>query len=154
MCIFADGNHYETRTSGRCANGTEIRSASECTAAGRYFGLTQSASPDNQYKAYNDPPFCYYEGGTLKFNKYGSNTGYCRSDDICLCAKPGSSGSGSGGSGSSGSGSGRYGAFYDRPGCMHSFARDDVFWQFSSRDYPCIDRPRQVLRRQLLQSRW
>ena len=31
-----------------------------------------------------DPPYCYFEGGSLKFN-YGTNYGSCTSYDKCLC---------------------------------------------------------------------
>ena len=32
-----------------------------------------------------DPPYCYYEGGRLKFNSGGRNTGKCTASDNCLC---------------------------------------------------------------------
>ena len=32
-----------------------------------------------------DPPFCYYEGGVLKFNVGGTNLGLCTARDVCLC---------------------------------------------------------------------
>ena len=31
------------------------------------------------------PPYCYYEGGSLKFNTGGTNTGSCSSYDTCIC---------------------------------------------------------------------
>ena len=32
-----------------------------------------------------DPPYCYYEGGSLKFNEFGTNIGPCTAIDKCLC---------------------------------------------------------------------
>ena len=86
------GTRYVLRTSGRCPSGAEIRSKSGCSAAATYLNLgDQWASYDYQNtRASYDPPFCYYEGGSLKFNDYGSNsnTGYCSSYDTCLCKVP------------------------------------------------------------------
>ena len=87
LCTFVGGTRYVLRTSGRCPSGTEIRSISECSAAATYLNLgDQWASYDNQYRVSYDPPYCYYEGGSLKFNDYGRNTGTCSSSDRCLCA--------------------------------------------------------------------
>ena len=77
---------YVIRMSGRCEYGTEIGSASGCSAAAKYLNLyDQSVSLDYQYRASHDPSGCYYEGGSLKFNNYGGNYGYCTSYDKCLC---------------------------------------------------------------------
>jgi len=98
------------RRTGRCPYGTEIRSYSGCSAAAKFLNLyDQSVESDGQYRVDYDPPFCYYEGGYLKFNG-GSNIGYCSSIDRCLCAAGGGSGSGGYGSGGFGSGSGGYGS--------------------------------------------
>ena len=90
MCTFVGGYYgYQLRSSGRCPNNTEIKSISECTRAAQFLILyDQSVSSDNLYKAPYDPPGCYYEGGSLKFNNYGGNYGYCSSDDKCLCKVP------------------------------------------------------------------
>ena len=68
-----------------------ILSASECEFAAQYLNLSDttvkddSANPNPTY----DPPFCYFEGGSLKFND-GSNTGSCGVGsgsrfDQCIC---------------------------------------------------------------------
>ena len=31
------------------------------------------------------PPFCYFEGESLKFNNWGTNTGPCTTSDQCIC---------------------------------------------------------------------
>ena len=40
---------------------------------------------DEQDRVTFDPPFCYFERGSLKFNSLGTNTGTCTSNDKCLC---------------------------------------------------------------------
>ena len=47
-----------------------------------------TAEDDNQYGAPLDPAGCYFEGGKLKMNVKGGNTGYCSSRDKCLCQGP------------------------------------------------------------------
>ena len=42
---------------------------------------------DGQNGVSYDPPFCYFEGGSLKFNSLGTNTGPCTASDNCLCYK-------------------------------------------------------------------
>ena len=80
---------YHLWSNGQCKSGHEIKSLSECSAAAKYLGLNdQSASSDNQpYGVSYDPPFCYYEGGQLRFNG-GRNYGPCTSSDTCLCVGP------------------------------------------------------------------
>ena len=86
MCACVGGTRYVIRTSGRCEYGTQIRSSSECSAAAKHLNLyDQSVSLDYQYRASHDPSGCYYEGGSLKFNNYGGNYGYCSSYDKCVC---------------------------------------------------------------------
>ena len=70
-----------------------ILSASECEFAAQYLNLpdtTVSNDSPNPFPTF-DPPACYLEGGSLKFND-GSNTGSCGVDynnpalfDQCLC---------------------------------------------------------------------
>ena len=70
-----------------------ILSASECEFAAQYLNLpdtTVSNDSPNLYPTF-DPPACYFEGGSLKFND-GSNTGSCGVDynnpalfDQCIC---------------------------------------------------------------------
>ena len=43
-----------------------------------------TASDDAQSSVAYDPPGCYFEGGSLKFNM-GSNTGPCTASDQCVC---------------------------------------------------------------------
>ena len=74
---------------GQCPLGTEIKSSSACSAAAAYLKLadtsassySSSSSHGNSY-----PPFCYYEGGQLKFNS-GSHTGSCSSSRQCVCTR-------------------------------------------------------------------
>ena len=74
---------------GRCPKGTGIKSLSACSAAAKYLKLpSTSAVPDGQSGVSYDPPFCYYEGGQLKFNA-GGNIGSCTTSDQCLCAAEG-----------------------------------------------------------------
>ena len=81
--------HFLTNGSGRCQDDREIKSLSECSAAAKYLNLSNhTASWDNHpFGVHYDPPFCYYEGGQLKFNA-GNNTGFCGYMDTCLCAGP------------------------------------------------------------------
>ena len=61
-----------------------VRSVSECEVAAQALGLADiTADYDNQYGSRNDPPFCYFEYGSLKFNYRGTNTGSCAGK--CLC---------------------------------------------------------------------
>ena len=63
-----------------------VRSSSECQSAAHKLGLTGvMVDDDRQMGAKYDPPFCYFEGGSLKFNKLGTNTGPCSTEDTCLC---------------------------------------------------------------------
>ena len=68
----------------RCTN--HIETLSECSEAAQQLGLFDTkATIDGQIRSRADPPYCYYEGGRLKFNQGGSNTGSCGSWDLCLC---------------------------------------------------------------------
>ena len=63
-----------------------VRSSSECESAARKLGLTDvTVADDGQSGATDYPPFCYFEGGSLKFNNMGSNTGPCTASKMCLC---------------------------------------------------------------------
>ena len=72
-----------------------IRSASECECAANQLGLSSDdncsslwALVDHDENGVSDnPPFCYIEGGALKFNKLATSTGPCTADDKCLCRK-------------------------------------------------------------------
>lgn len=81
------GNDPKFVSSGRCEPGTEITSRAACTNAAAKLGLSLGdAEDDKQDKWAYDPPYCYVEGGKLKYNQAGTNTGSCRSyTDICLC---------------------------------------------------------------------
>ena len=81
---------------GQCPKGFEIKSLSACSAAAKYLKLQDTSAAASElangnyadyyrdYKLRSNPPFCYYEGGSLKFNG-GSNTGSCSNYDQCLC---------------------------------------------------------------------
>lgn len=61
----------------------------ECEAAARQLGFSNtSVTDDGQSGVSHDPPYCYYEGGSLKFNSDGENTGSCSSTDKCFCIAP------------------------------------------------------------------
>jgi len=67
-----------------------VRSIAQCEEAATFLGLmcfngVCSAMPDNQNGVAFDPPWCYFEGGQLKINDDGSNTGFCSVQDKCLC---------------------------------------------------------------------
>ena len=73
-----------------------ITTSSECEAAAAYLGLSDTSatpSPITWLDRSKDPPYCYIEGGQLKFNGDGTNTGACGSDgghgssylDKCIC---------------------------------------------------------------------
>ena len=63
-----------------------VRSASECESAAHELGLSDvTVVDDGQNGVTYDPPFCYFEGGSLKFNNFGTNTGPCTTSDKCLC---------------------------------------------------------------------
>ena len=67
---------------------SHITSLSECSAAAAALGLADtSAVDDGQTGATFDPPYCYFEGGVLKYNSNGQNTGSCSSSDQCVCHK-------------------------------------------------------------------
>jgi len=58
----------------------------ECSAAATYLRLSDtSASDDRQSGVTYDPPYCYFEGRSLKFNGNGKNRGSCTNSDKCLC---------------------------------------------------------------------
>ena len=58
--------------------------------------LDRTATNDRQNGVRYDPPYCYYEGGHLKFNAKGTNKGSCSRYDVCLCGRKGQSGSSNG----------------------------------------------------------
>ena len=76
------------------ANGCDfITTYAECEAAAQYLGLPDTSASSSFNNGGNDPPYCYFEGGELKFNSGGKNTGDCGSlsmgsgqyYDKCLC---------------------------------------------------------------------
>eukprot|EP00930_Biecheleria_cincta_P020632 TRINITY_DN15478_c0_g1_i1.p1 TRINITY_DN15478_c0_g1~~TRINITY_DN15478_c0_g1_i1.p1 ORF type:complete len:127 (-),score=9.30 TRINITY_DN15478_c0_g1_i1:73-453(-) len=75
---------YVRQTSGYCTS--PITSMSDCVAAAQALGMSDtSASDDGESGASYDPPYCYFEGSSLKFNS-GGNTGSCGSNsDTCIC---------------------------------------------------------------------
>ena len=75
---------FELRSSGRCL--MYITTSADCATAARALGVKDTTvEDDRQSKRSYDPPGCYYEGGRLKMNRDGSNTGSCSRSDQCLC---------------------------------------------------------------------
>ena len=63
-----------------------VTSASECESAANELGMSDvTVEDDGQNGVSYDPPFCYFERGSLKFNEHGTNTGPCTAYDQCLC---------------------------------------------------------------------
>ena len=86
---------YTGLTRGSCGSDYAITTLSQCgTAAQRLNKLDTTASDDGQTSVSYDPPYCYYEGGSLKLNSYGMNYGSCTVFDECLCTKPSTLGTG------------------------------------------------------------
>ena len=66
----------------------------ECEAAAQYLDLSDTSATISNNKGVGDPPYCYFEGGSLQFNSDGTtNTGGCGDStygygnlfDRCLC---------------------------------------------------------------------
>ena len=73
-----------------------ITTSAECEAAAQSLGLSDTSaipSPVGSSDSVNDPPYCYIENDSLKFNADGSNSGKCgethndnpATHDKCLC---------------------------------------------------------------------
>ena len=63
-----------------------VRSALECQTAAYHLGLSDfTAEDDGHSGSPYDPPFCYFEEGSLMFNDMGTNTGPCSTADQCIC---------------------------------------------------------------------
>jgi len=87
MCLCAADIVYAQIESGpECGAFDVITTVGECFAAAKRVIHSDSAMPivDDSSSA-NDPPYCYYEAGELKFNESGSNTGECSENDVCIC---------------------------------------------------------------------
>lgn len=66
-----------------------VTSMEQCEAAAAFLGLSDvTAEDDGQNGVSYDPPYCYFEGGRLKYNSNAQNTGICKSSDKCLCQAP------------------------------------------------------------------
>ena len=64
-----------------------VKSASECESAAHALGLSDvTVIDDGQDGVTYDPPFCYFEGGSLKFNSLATNKGSCTTSDQCICS--------------------------------------------------------------------
>lgn len=70
---------------GSCAY--NVMSVSQCSAAAAALGLTNTTVSNDDHIGVTpyDPPGCYYEDGSLKFNSVGWNTGSCSASDLCVC---------------------------------------------------------------------
>ena len=69
---------------------TRITSFSECSTAARALGLSDTTASYDEHTGSGvnyDPPYCYFEGGTLKYNSNGRNTGGCTTSDNCVCRR-------------------------------------------------------------------
>ena len=62
-----------------------VHSLEECEKAAHAMRLGDTTATIDTQAAASDPPYCYFEGGSLKFNAAASNTGTCTSFDMCLC---------------------------------------------------------------------
>ena len=80
---------YTTFNKGAACEGNgavSIKTLADCSAAGAALGLSdKTAVDDGQNGESYDPPYCYFEGGSLKFNSAGTNTGDCTDKDTCVC---------------------------------------------------------------------
>ena len=78
-----------------------IETKAECEAAADELALNDISAEDgtNSGTPEGDPPYCYYEGNSLKINEGGTNTGACGNAhdgqqqylDICICFTEGES---------------------------------------------------------------
>jgi len=76
---------FELKKSGTC--GASVTVLTECGTAAKELGLADTTpSDDGQNGVIYDPPYCYFEGGSLKFNSNGNNQGSCSTTDQCLCS--------------------------------------------------------------------
>ena len=65
-----------------------IRTPLQCEKAALQLNRRDTTVEDDRQNGVSyDPPYCYYEGGRLKFNSGGTNTGPCKPSDKCLCHK-------------------------------------------------------------------
>ena len=74
-----------------------IKTQAECETAATALGLADTSAKDGTKTSElgTDPPYCFFEGGHLNFDKAGTNTGACGnawtgkpdSHDVCLCHK-------------------------------------------------------------------
>jgi len=77
---------YELKSSGSCS--TLIKVMGECSVAAIALKLSDTTAQDDRQRGVTyDPPYCYFEGGSLKFNSNGQNRGKCTVYDKCLCRK-------------------------------------------------------------------
>ena len=80
---------YTTFNKGAACEGNgavSIKTLADCSAAGAALGLSdKTAVDDGQNGVSYDPSYCYFEGGSLKFNSAGTNTGDCTDKDTCVC---------------------------------------------------------------------
>ena len=64
----------------------ELTSISECSNAAAALNLSdRTAEEDDQFGVTNAPTSCYLDGGVLKFNSKGMNTGVCTMIAQCVC---------------------------------------------------------------------
>ena len=64
----------------------KLTTLSECSDAAVALSLDDTiAEYDDNSGNNNAPPHCYFEGGVLKFNSNGLNTGVCTTSAQCVC---------------------------------------------------------------------
>ena len=81
----ASNHKYTMVTSGSTCE--RVTSKAECEEAARQLGLSDTTADDDGQDGVNyDPPFCYFESGSLKFNSLATNTGPCTTSDQCICS--------------------------------------------------------------------
>jgi len=83
LCVKDFVGIYRLKQTGTC---DYIKSMAECNAASRILQLSSTPAKDdtNSNGVSFDPPYCYYELMTLKYNA-GSNIGVCTEYDKCVC---------------------------------------------------------------------
>mmetsp|Transcript_71249 Transcript_71249/g.133260 ORF Transcript_71249/g.133260 Transcript_71249/m.133260 type:complete len:134 (-) Transcript_71249:74-475(-) len=78
---------YELREFGQCDS--NITQRDDCIEAAKALGIDTSEVLDGAGKQHYDketlPPFCYYAGGQLRFDRLAQNVGDCSSAARCIC---------------------------------------------------------------------
>ena len=81
-CICVLSRYVLAETNAACEN--RITTEEQCAEAALALGFAGSVVVD-AHAAPNDPPGCYFEGGTVFMNSAQDNSGDCSAEDKCLC---------------------------------------------------------------------